>query len=129
FADLDHCRMLGCAPGELLGRKLLDFLHPEERRLFSGLLESLMQGGSFPSGTYALIREDGERRWMACDLSVVSTGKGKAVKVVLWDVTEKTERQLHEQALERIERGITEATSLEALVDKAIQAILGLQEV
>lgn len=130
FADLDHCRLLGCAPGELSGRKLLDFVHPEDRRLFSGLLESLIQGGSFPSGTYALIRGDGERRWMACDLSVVPTyGKGKAVKVMLWDVTEKTERELHEQALERIERGITEATSLETLVDKAIQAILGLQEV
>lgn len=130
FADLDHCRLLGCAPGELLGRKLLDFLQPEDKGFFSGLLEKLMHGGSFPSGTYALIREDGERRWMACDLSVVSTyGKGKAVKVVLWDVTEETERQLQEQALERIERGITEATSLEALVDKAIQAILGLQEV
>ena len=130
FADLGHCRMFGCAPGELLGRKLLDFVHPEERGLFSGLLESLIQGGSFPSGTYAFIRGDGERRWMSCDLSVVSTyGKGKAVKVVLWDVTEKSERQLHEQALERIERGIIEATSLETLVDKAIQAVLGLQEV
>lgn len=130
FASQTHCRLLGCEPGALSECNLFDFVQGKDKELLTGLLKRTLVGETVSAGAYAIIRKDGERRWLDFDLSVVSLDEtGMAVRLGLWDVTEMTKREMGDQALQQIETVIAEAPSLEILVEKAIQVILGLEEI
>ncbi|WFB63229.1 PAS domain-containing protein [Sphingobacterium sp. WM] len=130
FVSQLHSSLLGCEPEELSENNIFNFVQGKDKELITNLLKRTLREQTLSEGVYAIIRKNGEKRWLDFDLSVVTLeGKGKAVRLGLCDVTEMTERDLCDQALQQIEKVIAESPSLEILVEKAIQVILGLEDI
>ncbi|WP_409151754.1 PAS domain-containing protein [Sphingobacterium sp. BS-2] len=129
-ASPSHGKLIGLQPQELSGMSILGFVTPPARERIAVLLDRAMRGETVPSGSFPITCRNGERRWLSSDLSGITLyGKGMAVRVGLWDVTEHKVRELREASLDRMERESADASSLEEVVDCAIRAILDLEEI
>ncbi len=85
-------RHLGHSVEEVLGRKFIDFVHPEDRRKGTMYTFRLFKDPSYRgSCVYRAVRKDGTLRWHETNGSVVMGSDGKALHFVglSHDVTER----------------------------------------
>ncbi|GAB4129588.1 ATP-binding protein [Thermopirellula anaerolimosa] len=115
----DHfCRILGRTPGEILGKPALDFIAPEDHKVFQGQLRRRRRG---ISGTYELrvVKPDGEIRVLLAAVHPVYDRFGRHVGGLglLSDITEKKRAETavreHAEHLEKVNREL-EAARAEA---------------
>jgi PAS domain S-box-containing protein len=81
-ATAAFCDLLGYAPGELDGAKLLDFVHPEDRARSLHEFCRLVAGPcvSF-DGIGRLLARDGRVRWLSVHASLSADGELVAIRV------------------------------------------------
>jgi PAS domain S-box-containing protein len=96
--------ILGYSPGEMVGRHVREFIHPDDRHRQAENLSRLLSGGN-TSNEYRLLTCLGEVRWMRTSSQpVVSAGRIVGVRGMLADVTD---RKLAELQLERQNQFLT----------------------
>lgn len=81
-ATAAFCDLLACAPGELDGARLLDFVHPEDRARSLHEFCRLVAGPcvSF-DGIGRLLARDGRVRWLNVHASLTADGELVAIRV------------------------------------------------
>lgn len=93
----NFCEILGWAPEELIGQRLLRFVHPEDHAMVREQLRLRRQGHS---STYQIrvVRKDGEVRWILAAVSPLYDSAGRYCGG-LGLITDITKEKLAEQAL------------------------------
>jgi PAS domain S-box-containing protein len=124
--------LLGCRPGELIGKPVGDILHPDDR---DGALEDFAAiiDGRIPTPYHREIRHirsDGVPVWTLLNSSVVREPGGRALHVIaqIEDITERkeAERERVARAIEQAARAEAEAVAdtmgkLQAVTDVALR--------
>jgi PAS domain S-box-containing protein len=89
FANQYANKILGAKPGELIGRNILDFVHPEFRESVIQRIKQLKVGESIPVLEERLVRLDGEVIEVETS-SIPFVYKGKpANQIIIRDITER----------------------------------------
>ena len=94
FANRFICELLGCRDRDLIGRPLLDIVHPQDREASAALFATLPQTTSFQVEK-RLVRKDGSILWVhdsVSQLSSADTLEG-ALLVVCIDVSERKDAE------------------------------------
>ena len=96
------CHMLGLPREELLGRRLSEFVHPDERAVAKKDVAALLSGErSANAREQQLVRADGGAIWVLVTLSVIRNGRGR-VRYVIGQAADVTEHRLREQRLRHL---------------------------
>jgi PAS domain S-box-containing protein len=94
-------RLLGArGEEEVVGRPPMDFFHPGDHAAIGKRIRAALSGKPIPIGTFRVIRLDGAIREVESISSLIHDDRGKALQVVLRDVTES---QLALEALRQSE--------------------------
>ena len=81
-ATAAFCDLLGCAPGELEGAALVDFVHPEDRTRALREFWRLANGQCMSfDGIGRLLTRDGRVRWLNVHGSLTADGELVAIRV------------------------------------------------
>ncbi|MFI4975682.1 MAG: PAS domain S-box protein [Caulobacterales bacterium] len=99
------CRQLGYAPGEMIGREVMDFLHPDGRAVAKSRTEDLFSGRPLPDSVrrvYCVICKSGELMWLEGRASLVRDAAGTVVAAIS-HMRDVTERRAAEQAMAQSE--------------------------
>jgi PAS domain S-box-containing protein len=72
-------------PEQVLGRSILDFIHPDDRTIVRGRLEGLHTGGDAPPLRVRIVRLDGSRHAVDLEGASFADADGTAIHVVLRD--------------------------------------------
>jgi PAS domain S-box-containing protein len=94
FVNGRMCEMLGYQPGELLGVRCLDLIHPDDRPRGRAGLESRTRGDSTPR-EYRVFRKNGEMIWIQFSGAPLRDASG-ALTGVLGMCTDLTARKYNE---------------------------------
>jgi diguanylate cyclase (GGDEF)-like protein/PAS domain S-box-containing protein len=106
--------VLGYDREEVLGRRSIDFVHPDDREALIPQVEELLAGSiSVVSGEHRLVRRDGSSQWVSSKVTLVRDDDGKPVEFhsLAVDITDLKEVS---DALRRSEnryRAVVEALS------------------
>ncbi len=97
----EFCRMLGYEPQELIGRNLLDFVHPDDHGLIERLHGEMRDGTRESDQTRRLyVRKDGSILYALAGITAVRDERGRLLAIVkqIQDLTSRVrmERELHE---------------------------------
>jgi two-component system CheB/CheR fusion protein len=113
FANHFICDLLGYGEQELIGARMLDLIHPDERAQSEALLASLRVSGSFQIEK-RLLRRDGTTIWVQNSVSYLpSTGADDGAALVV--STDVSERKRAEEALRDSEE------RLRLIIDNALE--------
>jgi PAS domain S-box-containing protein len=97
------CKFLGYSERELIGRKILDITHPEDRGVTSAAMRRLRGSGPFTSRLEKrCLHKNGQTRWFDVSVSKVSDENGKFAYSVA-QVMDITARKLAEEASRKSE--------------------------
>jgi PAS domain S-box-containing protein len=101
-------RLLGYDPGELAGRSILDYIHPEDAPAVRDAWQSMLArpGAAVRVGTFRFRHRDGS--WRTFDATLTNLLDDTAVGAVLSNARDVTER-------EELERQLQQAQKLEAV--------------
>ncbi len=97
FANRSMEKMLGCQPGEMLGRSLFEFILDEDRKLFEKRIEMRRQGVAEQHES-RYVRADGSILWGIVTTSPIRSTEGKFLGAMAM-FTDITERKLAEDRL------------------------------
>ncbi len=111
-------QVIGFDPRDLVGRRGLDFVHPDDVDTLRTVLAEVLRGSLVEAVSYRHLRPDGSYVWLESTGRAVrdaATGEVTELQVASRDITERkrTEKALREVARERSE----EAAIAEALVE------------
>lgn len=102
--------MFGEEPGELVGRRGVDFVHPEDR---AGVEYATADALCSPKGpfrvTYRHRRKDGGYRWVEAHATVLYDSSGESPTEVLEVVRDITERMKAEDAIRKEQEQLADA--------------------
>ena len=70
-------RVLGYAPEELVGRRVSELVHPQDREAFQGMLDAPHAPGDHFTITYRMAHKDGRVMWLECANHVVINRQGE----------------------------------------------------
>jgi PAS domain S-box-containing protein len=97
--------MIGCPPGALQGRPLLDLVHPADRGLWTRTVSAGQDGdGSVPAIEARAVRADGSALWCSTTVGPLEGSGGRAARsvAIVEDISQRrlqTERAAHIQRL------------------------------
>ena len=104
FANPAAARLLGArSPGELIGKNVIEYIHPDDRELVSERMGQVLAGAVTPPREIRLRRPDGTPVDVEATASRVEFDGRLAVQVILRDITE---RKHAEEALRKSEEGV-----------------------
>lgn len=106
FANGRMERMLGCAPGQMLGRHIAEFMDEEGRQIAKSLAERRKRGIN-EEHDFKFIRQDGTALWAIVSTNAFTDAKG-TFSGALALVTDITERKRMEDDLRQRNREIAE---------------------
>jgi PAS domain S-box-containing protein len=123
-------RSLGLDPDQIVGRRVLDFVHPDDVDMAAAAIERALAGGDFDAITVRLRTTAGGWAWYESNGSPILGADNEVAYLVgtSRDVSEREELRLRVaevDALYRIADSISRATSLDELLDEAIDILLG----
>jgi len=97
FTRVNHryCEILGYSPEELLGMRMVDVLHPEDRAVHRAKRERLLRLGEPFETEKRYVRKDGEVVWVRNSVSRLSDGSGHVIGMisVSLDISERHRQQ------------------------------------
>ncbi|WP_165227572.1 PAS domain S-box protein [Aquisphaera insulae] len=102
FTNSRMAEMLGCLPGELEGRPVVDFLDPELRPSFAGLVDRRRHGIG-ETHDLRFLRKDGSLLWAMVSASPLRDDDGRIIGVLKM-VSDVTTRHWAQQELQASER-------------------------
>lgn len=115
FINDSGAEMLGYKPEEMIGKKFLDFIHPDDKEKAGKCYDNIVSGLKEPSGyDIRLITKDGKTLVTEVRASLLNYMGGKALLVVGVDVTEKKKleekllglKELYETILNLLDEGV-----------------------
>ncbi len=113
-----YCDLTGRKPGELLGVKMQDIIHPDDRANQLALLKRSRKDGHDFMTEQRYVRPDGNIVWLRNSVSCINQGRAKG-KYFLIMAQDTSERVLAEQALVRAKNEIgRHALDLEQVVEE-----------
>lgn len=101
-------QVLGWSQGDLLGKSVLDFLHPDDDQITTAAVLELSQGVSFPGFENRYLHKDGSYRW----ISWTAVPDQSYIHAVGRDI--QVEREAAE-ALRRTEEALRQSQKMEAV--------------
>ncbi|MGK3142199.1 diguanylate cyclase domain-containing protein [Pantoea sp. C2G6] len=91
-----YCQMIGWSAAEVVGKRVVDFLHPDDRASATEALEHLFSGGALPDVVEVRkLHRDGHYLTLgtkACGVTDPSTGQNIGAVLVSRDITRDKER-------------------------------------
>lgn len=89
---------------EMLGRNLMDFLAPDQRRLAEKVMKAMIAGIRTDESVFQAVRKDGSLFWIDvnADVMVDENGKPEAMLLVIRDITQQ--RDMKQQLLDYAEQ-------------------------
>lgn len=105
YANRAALRLLGVSEAaEVVGRQVLDLLHPDDRPEAQERMEEIQETGGLRElgpRRYRVVRPDGKERTVEVDSIPVLYGHERGVQTIVHDITERVrmERQLERRAL------------------------------
>ena len=97
FANPAATGILGVLrPDDLVGKTILDLVHPDSRAQATRWLEQVVSaGGEIPSIELRVVRSDGSMVVTECSAAPVAYRGQRAIQAVIRDVTERRELERH----------------------------------
>src|SRR5665213_3383895 len=122
-------RTLGWDPDLLVGKAVLDLLHPDDRGAAAGAIADVLAGGSVEALTVRLRAGSGDWAWYESSGAPISGSDGGIAYIVATarDVSEREElrRRVSEvDALYRVAEAISRATTLDELLAEATDILI-----
>src|SRR5665213_2301030 len=122
-------RTLGWDPDLLVGKAVLDLLHPDDRGAAAGAIADVLAGGSVEALTVRLRAGSGDWAWYESSGAPISGSDGGIAYIVTTarDVSEREElrrRVTEVDALYRVAEAISSSTSLDELLLETIDVLL-----
>lgn len=118
-------RALGHGPEELIGRSLMEFLHPEDVKTAKSQFANLDAGpNGAPKERYRLRSKTGEWRWFEITLS--NRGNGGSLDgyaASLLDVTELLRMEAERRVIADVVHALNQTANLDQLLDRIHQAL------
>ena len=94
FANPAAARLLGAAsPEELLGRPIMDFVHPRDRDFVARRVRQMLAGQSVPKADETFVRLDGSSLMVETSAAPITFQGRPAVQVLVHDVTARREAE------------------------------------
>ena len=112
-------KLTGYREEDLLGRDVLEFLHPDDRKAVKEIIVTILKTGRYSPFEYRIITRDGETRWIMDAISPISHNGEPAVFGNALDITER------KQAAEDLRRSLSK---LEKTMESTIQAMAVIVE-
>ncbi|MDD5418893.1 MAG: PAS domain S-box protein [Methanomicrobiaceae archaeon] len=99
------------SPGEIVGRHILDLVHPDSLKLVLQRNREVLEKGSVPPAEVTILRLDGRSVVVESTRSSTSYQGSPAIQIVMRDITERRQSELERAALhEQLESAHREAS-------------------
>jgi PAS domain S-box-containing protein len=133
YASPSHARLLGRDPQQLNGRRVFDFVHPDDvERIATAFEASIRNPGITPGVELRFRHEDGTWRTLECfGRSLQREGQPMAI-ISSRDITERKQAQQRTEMLLDVARSISASLDLDAVLDgvqSRIAAVIGCEQV
>ncbi|MEN3010859.1 MAG: diguanylate cyclase [Candidatus Bipolaricaulaceae bacterium] len=126
FANAGMSRIGGYTKEELLGRDYRDFVHPEDRAAVQANLERRLRGEDAPRRyRFRALHKDGTTLTLEVQAWPILYRGRPAVQGILRDVTWEAEAERLRQSLLAVAREILLAGSVEEVLGRVAQAVVG----
>jgi diguanylate cyclase (GGDEF)-like protein/PAS domain S-box-containing protein len=126
FAD-----MLGYRPEELIGRPVLDFIHPDDRSVTMSRRDAAFAGRRTESRELRFIRADGSIRWLEITTTLVPREESSDPYFFsqLHDVTDRRRAAAQQEVIARLGHLGLEVSDARLLIQRAVKLIASTMEV
>ncbi len=112
FLNARAASMVGCLPGELVGRRADNIIHPDDRARAGENAQSMLRGELTAPYEFRIITKDGKTRWVMEAVSAICNGRNR---LVLGNAMDITERKAEEEKRKFLEYQLQQAQRIEAL--------------
>ncbi len=127
FVNSAAVKLFGASnPGELLGRPILDCVHPDYRNIVTGRVQQLLMKRDVPLVEEKFLRLDGSVVDVEAAAIPFTFQGNPAVQVVFRDITDRRQAQTLQEAVYRIASAAETTRSLDELFPQIHQIILSV---
>lgn len=109
FVNQFTASRLGCNPAELIGKRAVDFVHPDDREAVAKKAADMLRGKRTLPYEFRTIGKDGTVHWILESVTPIEFGAGRAVLGQSMDITRQVEARNRLSRLEALEASILES--------------------
>jgi len=109
FVNQFTASRLGCNPAELIGKRAVDFVHPDDRDAVAKKAADMLRGKRTLPYEFRTIGKDGAVHWILETVTPIEFGAGRAVLGQSMDITRQVEARKRLTELEALEASILES--------------------
>ncbi|MGM0447989.1 MAG: PAS domain S-box protein [Methanobacteriota archaeon] len=114
----------GHAPSDLLGKRSLEYIHPEDRETVKTAFDELTAGESLPTAEYRFETADGEYRWLeSVGSERIETEGSVGYVVTTRDVSARKERERTLARLREWTRELNYTRTTDEAAELAVEAV------
>jgi len=109
FVNQFTASRLGCNSVELIGKRAIDFIHPDDREAVAQKAADMLRGKRALPYEFRTIGRDGAVHWILETVTPIEFGAGRAVLGQSMDITRQVEARNRLSRLEALEASILES--------------------
>jgi len=109
FVNQFTASRLGCNPAELIGKRAVDFVHPDDREAVAQKAADMLRGKRALPYEFRTVGKDGAVHWILETVTPIEFGAGRAVLGQSMDITRQVEARNRLTRLEALEASILES--------------------
>ena len=109
FVNQFTASRLGCRPSELIGKRAVDFIHPDDREAVARKAADMLRGKRALPYEFRTVGKDGRIHWILESVTPIDFGAGRAVLGQSMDITRQVEARERLARLEALEASILES--------------------
>jgi PAS domain S-box-containing protein len=109
FANQFTASRLGLTPQEMIGKRAIDFIHPDDREMVRKEATDMLRGRRSAPYEFRTIGKDGRIHWVLESVTSIEFGSGRAVLGQSMDITKQVEARSRLAELEALEASILES--------------------